>query len=74
MLLDMDPQDAAWQPNISDIRESLKASSEPSDEDDFKHVLDAHKLLCEADENNDEKFSTVLDVLEAELKNRSDKN
>ena len=36
-------------------------------------MLDAHKLLCEADDSNDEKFSTVLDVLEAELENRAQK-
>jgi len=49
-------------------------SPEPSSTDNVEHVFDAHKLLCEADENNDEKFSTVLDVLEAELKNRSNQN
>jgi len=56
------------------MRASLKEGPELSTNDSFEHVLDAHKLLCEADENNDEKFSTVLDVLEAELKNRSNQN
>ena len=74
MLLDIDPQNTEWQPNIDSIRSSLTTSSDSPKDDAFKHVLDAHKLLCEADENNDEKFSTVLDVLEAELKNRSENN
>ena len=73
MLLDIDPQDDTWQSDIDIIRESLEASSNSSN-NNVKHVYDAHKQLCEVDENNDEKFSTVLDVLEAELKNRSDKN
>ena len=32
------------------------------------HVLDAHRKLCEADKRNTEKFGTVLDYLEAEVK------
>jgi anti-sigma B factor antagonist len=70
MLLDIEPTDADWQTNISTIRKSLKAMTETTTVDSTQHVLDAHKLLCEADETNDEKFSTVLDVLEAELENR----
>lgn len=73
MLLDIDPEDAEWQPNIDNYRAALEIKSSSSHDDNIKHVLDAHKLLCEADENNDEKFSTVLDVLEAELESRSDK-
>ncbi len=70
MLLEIEPIDADWQANISDIRESLQECSENDAVDRTQHVFDAHKLLCEADESNDEKFSTVLDVLEAELENR----
>jgi len=74
MLLEIDPQNTDWQSDITTMRASLEASPEPSSTDNVEHVFDAHKLLCEADENNDEKFSTVLDVLEAELKNRSNQN
>ncbi len=70
MLLEIEPKDADWQPNITGIRSSLQECSVTSDVDRTQHVFDAHKLLCDADESNDEKFSTVLDVLEAELENR----
>lgn len=73
MLLEIEPENADWQANISNIRSSLKAMTESDAVDSTQHVLDAHKLLCEADESNDEKFSTVLDVLEAELENRVQK-
>ncbi len=70
MLLEIEPKDADWQDNITSIRSSLQERSLTSSVDRTQHVFDAHKLLCEADESNDEKFSTVLDVLEAELENR----
>ncbi|MGJ8657971.1 MAG: STAS domain-containing protein [Akkermansiaceae bacterium] len=73
MLLEIEPEEADWQNNIASIRNSLNEASETGAVDSTQHVLDAHKLLCEADESNDEKFSTVLDVLEAELENRVQK-
>jgi len=70
MLLEIEPADADWQQNISSIRQSLQICQDHTNVDNTQHVLDAHKTLCEADDSNDEKFSTVLDVLEAELENR----
>jgi anti-sigma B factor antagonist len=70
MLLEIDPKDPIWQENIAFIHSSLQETSLMNDVDATQHVFDAHKLLCEAHESNDEKFSTVLDVLEAELENR----
>jgi anti-sigma B factor antagonist len=70
MLLEIEPKEAAWQANITSIRSSLQECSLTNSVDRTQHVFDAHKLLCDADESNDEKFSTVLDVLEAELENR----
>jgi hypothetical protein len=72
MLLEIDPKDTEWQDDIIKIRGSLQESSLTRAVDRTQHVFDAHKLLCDADESNDEKFSTVLDVLEAELENRSE--
>ncbi len=70
MLLKIDPKDAPWQENLETIRTSLKEHSTLTQVDKTQHVFDAHKLLCEAHEGNDDKFATVLDVLEAELANR----
>ena len=70
MLLKIDPKDAPWQDNLEAIRASLKKQSTVNQVDKTQHVFDAHKLLCEAHDGNDDKFATVLDVLEAELANR----
>ena len=70
MLIDIDPEEPIWKAQEESIRSSLKPCQTSSSIDKTQHVLDAHKQLCEADDSNDEKFSTVLDVLEAELANR----
>lgn len=70
MLLKIDPKDAPWQNNLTSIRSSLKEHSTAEQVDKTQHVLDAHKILCQAHGSNDDKFATVLDVLEAELANR----
>ncbi len=69
MLLEVAPKNPEWNADIEKMRASLKVCTKASCGDSKQHVLEAHKILCEADENNDEKFSTVLDVLEAELNN-----
>jgi anti-anti-sigma regulatory factor len=70
LLLEIEPKDPVWKDRIASIRNSLQECSLKSAVDRTQHVFDAHKRLCDADESNDEKFSTVLDVLEAELENR----
>jgi len=71
MLLEINPDKPVWCDDVSTLRTSLKECAINDAVDKTQHVFDAHSLLCEADESNDEKFSTVLDVLEAELKSRS---
>lgn len=68
-LIQINPAQAEWLDQIDTIRSSLKESSATS-VDQTQHVFDAHKQLCDADSSNDEKFTTVLDVLEAELASR----
>jgi len=68
-LMQIDPDDAFWSGKIDEVRAKLKpqdltTSKAPS----ASYVLDAHQKLCEADEKNTEKFGTVLDFLEAEVK------
>lgn len=69
VLMQIDPPDAEWLGQMDGIRAKLtpfeKVSSKTSD---APHVLEAHKKLCEADERNAEKFGTVLEFLEAEVK------
>lgn len=72
VLMQIDPADGIWRGEISDIRKKLQPCTKVNGVDkkfgQAPHVLDAHKKLCEADERNTEKFGTVLDFLEAEVK------
>ena len=69
VLMQIDPVDAFWRSQISDVRAHLKpCETIQAKIDQAPHVLEAHKKLCEADEDNTRKFGTVLDFLEAEVK------
>lgn len=69
VLMSIDPQDSQWQSQISEIESKLAPCDVAIEKaDQANHVLDAHKKLCEADEQNNEKFGTVLEFLEAEVK------
>lgn len=69
VLMQIDPKDACWRSKISDVRSNLETCEVMQGKvDQAPHVLEAHKKLCEADENNTRKFGTVLDFLEAEVK------
>ncbi len=70
MLMQIEPKAPIWKDDLVCVRSSLQECSLNTVVDSTQHVFDAHKQLCEAYEGNDEKFSTVLDVLEAELENR----
>lgn len=66
-LMSINPESPVWSKDMVAIRESLSEYGNVGSTDRTKHVFDAHKILCDADESNNEKFSTVLDCLEAEL-------
>ena len=69
VLMEIDPQESSWRGSMDGIRAKLVACK--GDEEKIGqgvHVLDAHRKLCEADKRNTEKFGTVLDYLEAEVK------
>ncbi|MEO1857531.1 MAG: STAS domain-containing protein [Rubritalea sp.] len=69
-LMQINPEAASWVGQEGDIRDSLTEYGQVNSTDRTQHVFDAHKTLCNADDNNNEKFSTVLDCLEAELLSR----
>lgn len=67
-IMDIDPEDGSWDARLTEMREQMKPCKDKGDKlDKAPHVLDAHKKLCEADDQNTEKFATVLDFLEAEV-------
>ncbi len=74
MLIDIDPKNPIWNGQEESIRPSLQPCQLSVNIDKTQHVFDAHKQLCEANDSNDDKFSTVLNVLEAELANRKFKD
>lgn len=75
VLMSIDPEDAEWQNQIEDIECKLSPCEVPTEKvNKATHVLDAHKKLCDADENNQRKFGTVLEFLEAEVKAKQSKD
>jgi len=47
-------------------------SGQISHRDQIAHTLEAHKILCEIDEQNTERFQTVIEYLEKGLKEEDD--
>ena len=61
VLMDIDPQNAEWEGQLEQIEGKLEACDVDCDKiEQAPHVLEAHKKLCEADDNNTEKFGTVI--------------
>ena len=71
-LMQINPKTPMWPNNAENIRATLVEIGQVNSNDRTQHVFDAHKILCDADDSNNAKFSTVLDCLEAELKSRDD--
>lgn len=66
-LLDINPEDATWRGHVEDVRSRLEPIPRETEASDAAHVLDAHRKLCEASEENVKRFSTVLEVLEQDV-------
>lgn len=68
-LLEIEPADAVWRGQEAAIREKLQPyrAGQSNDTQRGLHVLDAHKILANASEENAKKFAGVVRVLEAEL-------
>lgn len=73
-LMLINPPSPSWQGDEEEIRNSLTDIAPPRTTDNAQHVFDAHQTLVDADDSNTEKFSTVLDCLEAELRARNSEN
>lgn len=66
-LIEIDPDGEEWSGHLEEVRSGLEPLAEEGEDSDAGHVLEAHRLLCEANESNLQKFATVLDVLEKEV-------
>lgn len=64
-LLEIDPEDCEWQGHAQEVRGRLEPLCEMNaDGLDAAHLLEAHRKLCEAREENVQKFEAVIDALE----------
>ncbi len=81
MLVEMDPEEAAWRDNLTQIRAevaaqaALKAAAPPeapalSEIERTRHVLNAHQTLRGLNEQNEETFGYVCESLEQDLRQR----
>ncbi|MFC5051212.1 STAS domain-containing protein [Rubritalea spongiae] len=70
-LMLINPPKPSWEGEEEEIRSSLVELGAAGATDNTQHVFDAHQTLVDADDSNTEKFSTVLDCLEAELRARN---
>lgn len=64
-LMDINPQEGPWKEALSEIRsafEPLDSQKGPGRED---HILECHENLCDADDSNNSRFESVLEVLRA---------
>jgi anti-anti-sigma regulatory factor len=66
-LMLINPPSPAWAGDEEAMRAGLAECGPSGGADRTQHVFDAHKTLVDADDSNTEKFSSVLDCLEAEL-------
>ncbi|MEP4930546.1 STAS domain-containing protein [Haloferula sp.] len=75
-LLSISPKDASWIGKEDEIRKELKPFSPnhmPDAKDRAQHVLDSHRTLASTSDDNAKRFATVLQVLETDVKNQSEK-
>ena len=69
-LMEIDPAATDWQNQIDEIRTRLKPPQKvavPGQVQRAMHVLEAHQVLSETNENNAKVFSDVVSLLEGEL-------
>lgn len=73
-LMGIEPKDGVWQGNEGRVREFLevwKAGMKKGTDRHTRHILEAHRVLSDASEENAEKFSGVVDTLEKELASKN---
>lgn len=66
-LLEIDPPSADWRGRMDEVRKSLKPPRAGTAQVQARHVLEAHQVLSQTNESNARKFSSVVNLLEAEL-------
>lgn len=66
-IMEINPAQAEWCDHVKEVRSNLSSLNGDEEASDATHILQAHRQLCDANSDNEEKFSTVLDVLEQQV-------
>lgn len=69
-LMEIEPEEAVWKGLEDKARDFLKlkvAGMRAGTQMHTRHILEAHQLLSEANEGNQEKFSGVVSLLEKQV-------
>jgi anti-anti-sigma regulatory factor len=75
VLMKIDSESTDRKIQLDEIEGKLRPCSLPVEKiGTARHVLDSHKKLCEVDEDNTQKFGSVLEFLEAEVKAKESSN
>jgi anti-sigma B factor antagonist len=70
-LMEINPEHPVWLSSVESIRSALKPQAAVLGQiQQTKHVLEAHKVLSEANERNLHAFSNVVTLLESELETK----
>ena len=64
-LMEINPQEGAWKESLSEIRSSLQSLDSGAGAGREDHILECHENLCDADDSNNARFESVLEVLRA---------
>ena len=74
-MFEVDPAEAVWRGHEQAVRSKLQPFSDVRTlnmQERAEHVLEAHKELSDANEDNAKKFSGVVNLLESQLSNNPD--
>ncbi|MGC6582658.1 MAG: STAS domain-containing protein [Akkermansiaceae bacterium] len=64
-LMEVNPQEGAWKDSLHKIRASLRPFDSEKGPGREGHILECHENLCDADDSNNTRFESVLEVLRA---------
>jgi hypothetical protein len=72
-LIQIEPEAAVWRTDLQSIRSKLKSSGPVHAQNGLQkamHVLEAHQVLSETNEKNQQSFSNVVTLLESEVEEK----
>ncbi len=71
-MMAINPPASKWTGHIAEIRGALSTICDDESSDRAELCYQAHKTLCDVNDDNVPKFKSVLEVLESQLEKRGD--